>query len=163
MRPAHKVAAGSAIVLAICAFVTPSEGIVTRAYRDPAGILTLCIGETEGVKEGDVKTPAECRAMLAQRIPDYLYAVDSLMPGLPDNRRIAYTDFAYNLGPGKLTLRRKDKYERPIPGTSIVDLERAGNWRAACQRMGLFVYAGKVKLAGLVKRRNKEVKLCLSS
>lgn len=154
MRRVGKAAAGSAIIVAICYFVTPQEGLITRAYRDPANILTICIGETEGVKPGDVKTKAECQEMLAKRLPTYLQAVDeSVDKPMPDNRRIALTDFAYNCG-----IRCYQK-------SSIPKLLNAGKVTEACNKLSLYVWAGnpKRKLPGLVKRREKERQLCLSS
>jgi len=169
-----KVAGGAAILAAIAMFITPFEGTKTKAYRDPVGIMTICTGETQGVYAGETKTKQECEAMLIKRIPDYLGPVDKMMPGLPDNRRIAYTDFSYNLGPGALgwrtwycTLPGKSgaacpkKYRHDIPGTSVVDLEKSGKWENACARLLLFDTAGGKKLKGLTIRRNKEYKTCI--
>ena len=145
------VAGGGAIIAMVAAFLAPHEGLRTRAYYDPAHILTICYGETQGVKPGMVKTADECKADLEKRIPDYLGPVDAMMPGLPDNRRIAYTDFAYNAGVGLLKKSR-------IPA-----LEKAGQWTAACNELSRYVYAGGKKLPGLVTRRENERKLCLAS
>jgi len=144
-------AAGGAIavVAAIAALIIPSEGLSLNTYKDPVGINTICYGETQGVHYGDTKTKAECEAMLYKRIGDYLGPVDKMMPGLPDNRRIAYTDAAYNLGVGKIQKSR-------IPA-----LEKAGKWKEACNELNRYVYAGGKKLPGLVKRRAEEVKICL--
>ena len=144
------IAGGAAIIALIAAFIAPSEGTRTKAYRDPVGIWTICTGETQGVYPGQTKTEAECKAMLADRIPDYLGPVDAMMPGLPNNRRIAYTDFAYNGGVGML---RK---------SSIPALERAGKWREACAVLKRYIYAGGKVLPGLVKRREKEYQTCLN-
>ena len=160
---ARKIAAArisTAVLLGTAALVMPSEGMRTRAYPDPGNpeIATICYGETQGIEFGDVKTPAECKAMLMERLPDYLVPIYELLPDLPDNRAIAYGDAAYNMGVGILTRRSNGKV-----GTSIVDLERAGNWQAACKRLGVFVYAGGKKLPGLVKRRQKEIEVCLGA
>ncbi|MER5172677.1 glycoside hydrolase family protein, partial [Thioclava kandeliae] len=47
----------AAIALAITT-IAPWEGRELRAYRDIVGIPTICFGETEGVKMGDVATEA---------------------------------------------------------------------------------------------------------
>ncbi|MER5174127.1 glycoside hydrolase family protein, partial [Thioclava kandeliae] len=47
----------AAIALAITT-IAPWEGKELRAYRDIVGIPTICFGETEGVKMGDVATEA---------------------------------------------------------------------------------------------------------
>ncbi|MTD32404.1 glycoside hydrolase family protein [Paludibacterium sp. dN 18-1] len=106
-------------------------------------------------------THDQCVAQMAKRVPDYLGPVDKLMPGLPDNRRIAYTDTAWNLGTGVLTLRSKNREGQPVTGTSIVDLERVGKWQDACNRLLKFDKAGGKVLPGLVKRREEARNLCL--
>ena len=159
MERGKAVAGISATVIAgVMALLMPAEGLRTRAYPDPANphIATICYGETQGVEFGDVKTPQECADMLAKRLPDYLTPIYNLLPGLPDNRAIAYGDAAYNMGVGILTRRSND-----VEGTSIVDLEKRGRWKDACKRLTLFVYAGGKKLPGLVARRQKEYAVCM--
>ena len=148
-----KHVAGGAGVVALCvAMIGVHEGLRTHAYKDPARatLATICYGETQGVYFGETKTRVECNAMLASRIADYLGPVDSMIPGLPDNRRVAYTDFAYNAG---VTALRRSR----IPG-----YEAAGNVQAACHELTRYVYAGGRKLPGLVRRRADEEKLCLN-
>lgn len=150
---ATKHVAGGAVVVAIAAMIAQHEGLRTKAYPDPAkpSLATICYGETQGVHFGDTKTPQECRQMLDARIADYLGPVDKLMPGLPDNRRIAYTDFAYNAGVGNLS---KSK----IPA-----LEKVGKWQDACSELKRWVYSNGRILPGLVKRREQEYKVCINS
>jgi lysozyme len=52
-------------------FVAGWEGVQLVAYKDPIGIVTVCAGETRGVKMGDRYTMAECQAMLAAALQDY--------------------------------------------------------------------------------------------
>lgn len=160
MKTAKKVAVATTLAAAVAAFIVPFEGVRLQSYRDPADpmLWTVCMGETKGIKQGMVFTRQECEDMLISRVPEFLAPVDKLMPGLPDNRRLAYTDLAYNAGVGILTRRRNG-----VPGTSIVDLERAGKWRQACDRVLLFVYAGGKKFNGLVKRRQAEHKVCVTT
>lgn len=152
MKTIHKVAGGAAIAASIAAFIAPSEGLRTKAYPDPARptLATICYGETQGVHFGDTKTKEECLQILESRIKDYLGPVDRMMPGLPDNRRIAYTDFAYNAGVGTL---KKSK---------IPTLENNGRWKDACNQLIKYVYSNGRVLPGLVKRREKERQLCLN-
>ncbi|MGC0153297.1 lysozyme [Chromobacterium vaccinii] len=138
------------------AFTSPWEGERHPAYQDSVGVWTICYGETRGVHAGMRMTHQQCVAQLEKRIPDYLRPVDRMMPGLPDNRRVAYTDFAYNVGAGHLSTREGGRL-----GTSIIELEHAGRWQDACKRMNKFIYAGGRVLPGLVRRRNAEVELCL--
>lgn len=170
-RVGRGAAGASALVLAIMAYTTPWEGERTTAYKDIVGVATICMGETQGVKMGMKVTHEQCLDMFADRVPDYLDKVEALIPGLPNNRKISYTDFSWNLGVASLTQRTtrpdprfpNDKTKRiEIPGTSIVDLEKAGKWQQACERMSQFVYAGGKVIPQLVRRRASGVKLCLT-
>lgn len=150
-------ATGGSIVVGLAAYIAPYEGERLQAYQDVNGTWTICYGETHGVKRGDTATHAQCMAMLEKRVSVVLPVVDKALPGLPINRRLVYGDAAYNLGPGILTRRSDNR-----PGTSIVDLERAGKWQDACERLGLFKHASNgTILGGLIRRRDDEVALCL--
>ena len=153
--------------------VSELEGLETTAYPDmgnPA-IATVCYGETEGVSFGDRYTPEQCAEMLIKRLPDYLAPINKLLPNLPDNRQVAYGLFSWNLGVGALTLRSKKCVAKnsqgvcikkvDIPGTSIVDLDRSGDWQAACRRMLRFDHIGAKVIRGLTIRRQKEYRICM--
>ena len=165
MKRTLPIAIPMAVIIGAAALIKPAEGLRLRAYPDPANpaLATICYGETQGVHFGDIRTQGECEQMLADRLPDYLGPIYELLPDLPDNRAIAYGDAAWNMGVGILTRRAKGANGQDILGTSIVDLERAGKWQDACKRLGLFVYAGGKKLPGLVKRRQKEMDVCLNN
>lgn len=160
-----KIAIPAAVLLGTAALIMPAEGLRTRAYPDPSNpaIATICYGETQGVQFGDTHSPEECKQMLAKRLPDYIGPIYKALPDLPDNRAIAYGDTAWNMGSGVITRRAKDKTGKEIPGTSIADLERAGNWPAACARLKEFVYANGKKYAGLVKRREAAYQVCMGA
>ena len=165
MKRTLPIAIPTAVIIGAAALIKPAEGLRLRAYPDPANpaLATICYGETQGVHFGDIRTQGECEQMLADRLPDYLGPIYELLPDLPDNRAIAYGDAAWNMGVGILTRRVKGANGQDILGTSIVDLERVGKWQDACKRLGLFVYAGGKKLPGLVKRRQKEMDVCLNN
>jgi lysozyme len=151
LKPAHFVSAG---LLAGCiAFTCPQEGERLHAYKDPVrpDLATICYGEAQNVHFGEVKTDAQCKQMLAKRMPDYIGPVEQLMPGLPDNRIIAYTDFSYNAGTGTLAHSR-------IPG-----FEKRHQVALACNELTRYAYAGHTILPGLVRRREKEKALCLKN
>jgi len=151
MAKINKAKTGAAIISVIAAFIAVHEGFRSKAYPDPGKpeIATICFGETKGVYFGMTRSKQECVDMLKNRIPDFLGPVDKLMPNLPDNARIAYADFAYNLGAG--TLQR----------SGIAALENSGRYKEACSKLLRYVYAGKKILPGLVTRRKKEYELCL--
>ncbi|WP_442867570.1 lysozyme [Castellaniella sp. S9] len=126
------------------------EGRSLVAYIDPVGIPTICEGFTHGVKMGDVATPAQCDALTRQEVARALAVVDASAPGLPDGPRVALASFVYNVGPGAYN------------GSTLLRKLRAGDVIGACKELPRWVYAGGRKLAGLVKRRNAEMQICLS-
>jgi len=153
MTPAKKTAAASAgIVAAIIAFTTPWEGERHVAYRDIAKpeIWTICSGETQGVHQGMVMNHQQCMAAMAKRVPQYLGPVDRMMPKLTTNQRIAFTDFAWNEGVGRL--------ER----SGIPQLMNHGQIQAGCDRLLQYDRAGGQVYPGLQNRRKAERELCLS-
>lgn len=148
-----KVGANAAIAAAITlATVTVAnfEGLRLRAYKDPIGIVTICYGETEGVKLGDRYTAEECKTMLQQKVSQYAAAVDALvLPAMPDTRLAALTSFAYNVGINNFA-----------KSTLLVKLNR-GDVKGACDELPRWVMAKGQKLPGLIKRREAERQLCL--
>lgn len=126
------------------------EGLNVRAHLDPIGIVSICYGETEGVKMGDVKTKEECDKMLTARLGYFAWRVDAMVtPPMNPYTHAALTSWAYNVGVGaaaKSTLIRK---------------MNAGDVAGACNELRRWVFAGGKKWNGLVKRREAERKLCL--
>ena len=70
-------------------------------------------------------------------------AADVNVP-LTDGEIAALEDFIYNLGVGN------------FEGSTLLRYLNAGNYQAAADQLGRWVYAGGVKLAGLVRRRLAE-------
>ncbi len=147
-----KTKVGTGVIAAAIGLVAAWEGRSLIAYADPVGIPTICEGYTQGVRLGDVATPARCDALAEQEVRKALAVVDrSVSYPLPDPVRVALSSFVYNVGAGayaKSTLLRKLK---------------AGDIAGACQELDRWVYAGGRKLRGLERRRQAERQLCLSS
>lgn len=80
-------------------FVKRWEGFRERAYRCPAGVMTIGYGHTGGVKEGDVVTAYEAEALLLE---DLQSTVERLAPYIhvlvSEGQFIAITSLAFNLG-----------------------------------------------------------------
>ncbi len=152
-RSKKLVVAGVAATLV--SMVGAFEGLRTYAYKDPVGIPTVCFGETwnkgenRPVQMGDKFTVEQCRAMLGDRLAEFAAGVEKCVPGLPEQRKAAYTSFAYNVGVHRFCT------------SSIVRLEAEGKPEAACRFLDRYVYARGIKLPGLVKRRAAERDLCL--
>lgn len=137
-----------AIAIALTALMG-FEGVRTIAYRDPVGIPTVCMGETRGVKIGDIYTLQQCKDMATARVAEFAAGVESsLKVPVSDKTFASFVSFSYNLGLGVFKGR-------------IAPLANGGNVAAACRKMGDYVYAHGIKLPGLVNRRREEVALCL--
>lgn len=144
-----KVAAGACA--ALLALATPVvmhfEGLSTKPYRDPVGILTVCYGETHVAMRQ--YSPQECQAMLAESLADHwLRIADCVPPDAPDRIKAASASFAYNVGAGafcKSTMSRK---------------LLARDWAGGCAELSKWTYAGDQQLPGLVRRRAAERALC---
>jgi lysozyme len=143
-----------AAAVLICAPLTASrEGLRTKPYLDPAGIPTVCYGETELPLR--VYSADECGAMLRQRLlKDYAPKIAACLPELVDKQKAnalaAFIDAAYNAGPSAVCKSRMAK------------AVHAGQLGVACDAFsGWYVIARGKKLPGLVKRREAERKLCM--
>jgi lysozyme len=145
--------AGSSAALA-ASIVAPvtlhHEGMRLKAYLDPVGIPTICVGETQNVRMGDVKTEAECNAMFEARLGYFAYRVDALIDvQMHPYMHAALTSFTYNVGTGAFknsTLRRK---------------LNSGDYVGACNELPRWNKAGGKVWNGLIKRRDDEKNLCL--
>jgi lysozyme len=77
------------------------EGTRYVAYRDIAGIWTVCEGVTgDDVIRGKVYTPDECRALLTKHV--YRYEADlerCVRAPMSESRRIGLLHLIYNIGP----------------------------------------------------------------
>jgi lysozyme len=139
---------------ALCAALTAGfEGLRTKPYRDPAGIPTVCYGETE--REMRSYSADECMALLKDRqASDYAPAVLKCVPAFADQRRryafAASIDAAYNAGIAAFCRSR------------MARAFNAGRWRQGCEGFrGWYVTAKGKRLRGLERRRESERALCL--
>lgn len=127
------------------------EGLRTEAYNDPVGIPTICFGYTAGVEIGDTATVDECKQLLTDEVISHGLAVSNAVTvDLSHEEQAAYTSFTYNVGAAafqRSTLLRK---------------LNSGDRVGACNELPRWVYAGGVRLPGLIKRREAERELCLS-
>lgn len=144
------LAASIAATLSIASLlVAKHEGLETTAYRDPIGIPTICYGHTSTAQIGQTKTIVECQELLSSDLLVAISDVESRVKApLTVERRAALVSFVFNVGGtkfGSSTLLRK---------------LNAGDARGACAELSRWVYAGGVKLKGLVARRDEERALC---
>lgn len=126
------------------------EGLRLKAYLCPAGVWTIGYGSTgPDIYKGLVWTKAQAETRMLSDADKYLSAARKLCPGLSGARLAAVADFAYNLGAARLagsTLRRK---------------VNAGDIEGAADQFPRWVFAGGIKLSGLILRRDAERNLFL--
>ncbi len=152
IRNASIVTAAGAMAISV---TTQHEGLRTRAYRDVIGVPTICVGETRGVKLGDVKTVEECKWMLGNRLVEFEEntlnnrACVRNPELIPDKSYVAFLSLAYNIGEGAFCK------------SSVVRYLNNGDVHSACGAILRFNRAGGVVWNGLVRRRAEENKLCL--
>lgn len=146
---------GGTLAALACATLIASEGIRLKAYPDPATKghpWTVCMGETKGVKRGDVHTLDECRAMLIARVDEFGNGVEVCTPSaatMPPKRYVAHVSLAYNIGVGAYCK------------SSVSRLENAGMTRASCDAFLKWNRAAGMVFPGLTRRRQEERAMCL--
>lgn len=146
------------------AFIADHEGVVTKAYLDPAGIWTIGIGFTmrsaefakywrasrgHDLRRGDTMTRQECFEVFGTLLDkEYGAAVakkfgDKLLQYQHD----ACASVVYNCGAGTLS----DRWATALAGGNVV--------QAASLLKSTRVTAGGKRLQGLVNRRAAEARL----
>lgn len=83
---------------AITGVIQHNEGLSLTAYKDSAGIPTICYGETKGVKMGQRATLSDCQKQLIQSAGGHAKALDGLPMQLSDVALLGALDFTYNVG-----------------------------------------------------------------
>jgi len=123
------------------------EGCKLKAYKCPAGILTIGWGETLGVKEGDVWTQEQADETLRQRTIQFMQAVLKRCPALhtmPPEALAACTSLAYNIGIGA------------FGASSVCRKTIRGDIEGAAKSFLLWNKGGGRVLRGLTIRRQAE-------
>ena len=127
-----------------------------HAYADPYlgwRKATICYGHTQGVKQGDTASMAQCEDWLKSDVAQHCKLVyDALLPHgiwLTQGEQDAYCSFAYNLGKFKGT---DSVYGR---------LLKQDDW-GACMGLMKYYYSDGKPSRGLWKRRYAEYNLCIS-
>ena len=154
MRKTEAGIIAAAVVALALPVVKAWEGRSLVAYRDIAGIPTICDGETRGVKMGDTATPAECDAMTEAAVAEFELAIRPCLPrSLPTETRAAFVVTAYNIG--------ADAFCK----SSMSRRALAGDLRGACDALMMWNKArvnGALQVVrGLTNRRTAERALCL--
>ena len=134
------------------AFIAAHEGVVTRAYRDAAGVWTIGVGHTAAAgapvpARGMVMTRAEALALLRRDLPRYERRVEKALPTATQTVFDGAVSFDFNTG--------------AIGRASWVRALRQGDAQQTRARLMLWNKAGGRVLPGLVRRRKAEAALIL--
>jgi lysozyme len=149
---------GSLAATSLFASVPKEEGTEYKAYRDIAGIWTVCNGDTKDVHPGLIETPEGCRQRLEAQLIAHAKPVMACTPALSetgrDYQRAAAVSLAYNIGVAAYCRSSADR-----------DFD-TGQWRAGCDAFLLYSkarVAGQLRtVQGLLSRRQRERALCLT-
>jgi lysozyme len=94
-------------------------------------------------------TEEQCVQLLAQDAVKHGLEIAPCLPAeLPQDTRAAFISFAFNIGSARFC------------SSGVSSKARAGDLAGACADLSKWVFAGKVKLPGLVTRRAAERALC---
>ena len=143
---------GGWLAIALIA-VTGFEGMVLKPYRDKLAnnILTVCMGETRGVREQDIYTVDECKALLEKGLKEFEAELGKCIKvPMTDKYKAAIVSWAWNVGTPAACK------------STLVKKLNAGDYVGACNELPRWNKAGGNVIVGLVKRREAERKLCLS-
>lgn len=130
------------------------EGLRLNPYRDAAGYWTVGYGhllsrdKSEGASDFPSITHKEAEALLASDLEKAARSVLRLCPvPLTEGRFSALIDFTFNLGSGNLQI------------STLRKLVNRGDMTEAIEEFHKWVYAGGIKLPGLVRRRAAEAEI----
>ncbi len=145
-------AKGAWLAIAIT-IVAGFEGLYTKAYKDPIGVVTICYGITNHdrpVRMGDTYTKEQCQEFLGKDLEKYKVMMEKCITvPMPPARTAAMVSFTYNVGQGNLCK------------SSVARKMNAGDVRGACDALLMWNKAGGRVFRGLDRRRAAERQLCL--
>ena len=132
------------------------EGFRPKAYQDSVGVWTIGYGTTringQPVKAGMTITEDQALQLVQQEVNKLWSQIESITNvSLNDNQMNALVDFAYNLGFGSLK------------NSTLMRLVNQSKFDEAANQFPRWVYAGGKVLPGLVKRREAEKQLFITS
>lgn len=148
---------GTIAATSLLASVPEEEGVRLAAYRDIAGIPTICAGDTKNVRMGMVETEEGCQRRLEAQLIAHARPTLACTPRLTepgrDWQRAAAVSLAYNIGVGAWCRSTADKR---------FDV---GDWKGGCDAFLSWNKArvnGQLRpVLGLTRRRNREREICL--
>lgn len=122
--------------------VVEFEGCQLESYKCPAGVWTIGVGHTRGVKEGQKITEAQALQLLKGDLLPCEECVNGLNVAKTQGQFDALVDFAFNLGCAAL-----------MSSTLLKRIKTRSDEQIIRNEFNRWVYAKGKKLNGLVKRR----------
>jgi lysozyme len=133
------------------ALVRNAEGCFLQAYACPAGVPTIGVGHTRGVKLGQSCSVQQADVWLTQDLEEAASHVAALVRvPLTQGQFDALTSFVFNLG------------ARRLAESTLLIMLNKGDYARAAGQFQLWTHAGDKVLPGLVKRRDAEARMFLS-
>ncbi len=145
------IAVAGSGAIAIATVLIPSlEGVEYHAYKDVAGVLTVCYGHTgKDIMLGKTYTEQECKSLLDKDLRTTAAQIEPYIKRpIPDMTHAALYSFAYNVGAGNFKT------------STLLYKINQGDTAGACDQLRRWVYAGRKKWKGLMSRREIERELC---
>lgn len=135
--------------------IARSEGCKLKAYRCPAGVLTIAWGRTNGVKAGDTCTQEQADQWLLEDLAEFADGVKRMLARDASATELgALVSLAYNIGLGN------------FKGSTVLRKHNEGDRQSAARAFALWNKArvnGVLQvLPGLTARRAREAALYLS-
>lgn len=148
---------GAGVAATLLSSVPQEEGWKLRAYKDIAGIWTICGGDTKNVTPGMLETEAGCQRRLEAQLIAHAEPIVKCSPRLlepgREGPRAAAISLGYNIGVGAFCKSSIDKR---------FDV---GDWTGGCNGFMAWNKArvnGTLRpVLGLTRRRERERELCL--
>lgn len=130
---------------AITGVVRHNEGLSLSAYKDSAGVPTICYGETKGVKMGQRATLSDCQKQLIESAGAHAKALDGLPMQLSDVALVGSVDFIYNVGVagfnGSSVKRHLKNLDYAAAGKAVLGWRYISKYRQKSPGIG-WVYKG---------------------
>ncbi|MBP7662274.1 MAG: lysozyme [Shewanella sp.] len=127
------------------------EGFKSKAYRCPAGVITIGIGHTSGVKITDTVTFLQAEEMLRDDLIWAERAVNNIKSSLNQNQFDALVSLVFNIGAGAFAK------------STLLKLLNKSNFAAAAAEFSKWNKVSGKPSVGLTRRRAAEMALFLKS
>lgn len=124
------------------------EGLRLISYQCSAGVWTIGYGHTKTAKRGACITHEQAEKLFLEDVAEFEEAVRMLVKvPLNQNQFDALVSFAFNVGAGA------------FKNSQLLVSLNQGHYSVAAKQLMRWVHAGKVKIPGLVRRREREYNL----